>query len=62
MSAVLMQVHCWDVGAVLAAGAEGRPAPAPQVLGSWDAPAKALAWDATGRYLATSNGADCAVW
>jgi hypothetical protein len=56
------QVHCWNAATVLQEGIGDAVAPPALSFGAYQGPVKCMAWDNTGRFLATADGADCTVW
>lgn len=62
-SCIASCVCCWDLFSLLEARTDAEAeVPPPTMLNEYERQVSCLAWDAEGRYLATSDGADCTVW
>lgn len=56
------RVHCWRLSSLIDAAKNGSSMPSPLTLSSYEAAVHCLAWDGDGRFMATSDCADCTVW
>jgi hypothetical protein len=57
------RLHCWRMSSLIDAAHSGSQMPSPLTLSSYEAEKiHCLAWDANGRFIATSDCADCTVW